>query len=99
MKSRNSWAAPLKNISERSPDWNHDSIEIRDYCMAKPGVTEGFLFGQDVLVFKVMNKMFALTGLDGNPPYVNLKCDPVRAIELREQYGVIQPGYHMNKVI
>ena len=50
--------------------------EIRDYCLAKPGVTEGFPFGEDVLVFKVMNKMFALTGLEGDPPYVNLKCDP-----------------------
>lgn len=71
--------------------------EIRDYCLAKPGVTEGFPFGQDVLVFKVMNKMFALTGLEGDPPYVNLKCDPERAIELRSQYEAIQPGYHMNK--
>ena len=71
--------------------------EIRDHCLAKPGVTEGFPFGEDVLVFKVMNKMFALTGLDGNPPYVNLKCDPERAIELREQYEAIQPGWHMNK--
>ena len=49
--------------------------EIRDHCLAKPGVTEGFPFGQDVLVFKVMNKMFALTDLEGDPPYVNLKCD------------------------
>ena len=71
--------------------------EIRDYCLAKPGVTEGFPFGQDVLVFKVMNKMFALTGLDGDPPYVNLKCDPERANELREEYEDIRPGYHMNK--
>jgi len=73
--------------------------EIREYSLAKPGVTEGFPFGQDVLVFKVMNKMFALTGLEGDPPYVNLKCDPERAIELREEYEDIQPGYHMNKVI
>jgi predicted DNA-binding protein (MmcQ/YjbR family) len=71
--------------------------EIRDYCLAKPAVTEGFPFGQDVLVFKVMNKMFALTGLEGDPPYVNLKCDPEWAIELREQYEDIKPGYHMNK--
>lgn len=71
--------------------------EIRDHCLAKPGVTEGFPFGQDVLVFKVMNKMFALTGLEGDPPYVNLKCDPERAIELREQYEDIRPGWHMNK--
>jgi len=71
--------------------------EIREYCLAKPGVTEGFPFGQDVLVFKVMNKMFALTGLEGDPPYVNLKCDPERAIELREEYEDIRPGWHMNK--
>ena len=71
--------------------------EIRETCLAKPGVTEGFPFGQDVLVFKVMNKMFALTGLEGDPPYVNLKCDPERAIELREEYDDIRPGWHMNK--
>jgi predicted DNA-binding protein (MmcQ/YjbR family) len=64
--------------------------EIRDYCLAKPAVTEGFPFGQDVLVFKVMNKMFALIDLDGNPPYVNLKCDPERAIELREE--IVEPA-------
>ncbi len=72
--------------------------EIRDYCLAKPGVTEGFPFDETTLVFKVMNKMFALTGLEGDPPYVNLKCDPDRAVELREQYEAIQPGWHMNKV-
>jgi predicted DNA-binding protein (MmcQ/YjbR family) len=73
--------------------------EIRDFCLAKPGVTEGFPFGQDVLVFKVTNKMFALTGLEKDPPYVNLKCDPERAIELREEYEDIRLGWHMNKVI
>ena len=46
-----------------------------------------------------MNKMFALTGLEGDPPYVNLKCDPERAIELREQYEDIRSGWHMKKVI
>lgn len=71
--------------------------EIRDYCLAKPGVTEGFPFDETTLVFKVMNKMFALTGLEGDPPYVNLKCDPERAIGLREQFEAIQPGWHMNK--
>jgi predicted DNA-binding protein (MmcQ/YjbR family) len=68
--------------------------EIRETCLAKPVVTEGFPIKEDVLVFKVMNKMFALTSLEGNPPYVNLKCDPERAIELRKQYEDIQPGYH-----
>jgi len=71
--------------------------EIRDYCLSKPAVTEGFPFDETTLVFKVMNKMFALTGLEGDPPYVNLKCDPERAIELRERYEAVQPGWHMNK--
>ena len=71
--------------------------EIRDYCLAKPGVTEGFPFGGDTLVFKVMNKMFALTGLEEEPPFVNLKCDPERAVELRDQSEDIQPGFHMHK--
>ena len=71
--------------------------EIREYCIAKPGVTEGFPFDQTTLVFKVMNKMYALTGLEGDPPFVNLKCDPDRAIELRGQYEDIRPGFHMNK--
>ena len=70
--------------------------EYRDYCLAFPGVTEGFPFGGDVLVFKVMGKMFALSGID-TFEYINLKCDPDRAIILREQYDEIKPGYHMNK--
>ena len=71
--------------------------EVRDYCLAKPAVTEGFPFGGDTLVFKVMNKMYALVGLEEDPPFLNLKCDPERAIELRGQYESIQPGYHMHK--
>ncbi|MCK5135344.1 MAG: MmcQ/YjbR family DNA-binding protein [Bacteroidales bacterium] len=71
--------------------------EIREYCLGIPGVTEGFPFDETTLVFKVMNKMFALTGLDGDPPFVNLKCDPERAIELRSQYKDIMAGWHMNK--
>jgi len=76
-----------------------NSEEIREYCLAKPGVTEGFPFDEQTLVFKVMNKMYALVGLERVPLFINLKCDPERAIELREQYEDIQPGYHMNKVI
>ena len=68
----------------------------REYCIAKPGVTEGTPFGPSVLVFKVMNKMFALCDID-QYSYVNLKCDPERAIQLREQFPGITPGYHMNK--
>lgn len=72
---------------------------FRDYCLAKKGVTEELPFGPDALVFKVMSKMFALSALDRLPPQVNLKCDPDRAILLREEYdGAIIPGYHMNKV-
>jgi predicted DNA-binding protein (MmcQ/YjbR family) len=73
--------------------------EIRDYCLAKPGVTEGFPFDEVTLVFKVMNKMFALVGLEKVPPFINLKCDQERAVELREQYEDIRPGWHMNKNI
>lgn len=71
--------------------------EIREYCMAKPGVTEGFPFDETTLVFKVMNKMFALVGLERTPLFINLKCDPDRAIELRGHYEDIQPGWHMHK--
>lgn len=70
--------------------------EYRAYCIAKKGVTESFPFNETVLVFKVAGKMFALTDL--NPPFqLSLKCDPDRAIELRERYTCIAPGYHMNK--
>ena len=71
--------------------------EFREYCMAKPGVTEEFPFDETTLVFKVMGKMFALTNLDGDWSLA-LKCDPDRAIELRELYPAIRPGYHMSKV-
>lgn len=71
--------------------------EFRDYCITKPGTTEETPFGPDTLVFKVMGKMYALTGID-TFDFINLKCDPEYAIELREQFdGSIRPGYHMNK--
>ena len=73
--------------------------EFRDYCLSKKGVEETFPFGEETLVFKVMGKMFALTGLETHPAAANLKCDPERAIELREEYdGLIRPGYHMSKI-
>ena len=73
--------------------------EFREYCLSKKGVTEGFPFDEKTLVFKVMGKMFALCGLDRVPSQVNLKCDPDRSEELREQYdGLIIPGYHMSKI-
>ncbi len=72
--------------------------ELRDYCLSKKGVTEHFPFNETTLVFKVLGKMFALIGIEHQPPRVNLKCDPERAIELREQYdGLIYGGYHMSK--
>ncbi len=72
--------------------------EFREYCLGKKGVTEGFPFGEDVLVFKVMGKIFTLTALERKPPQANLKADPDRIPGLREQYdGRILPGYHMNK--
>ena len=70
--------------------------ELRNYCLSKPGVTEGFPFDETTLVFKVLGKMFALTNTDGEFS-MNLKCDPQKAIELREHYNAVKPGYHMNK--
>ena len=70
--------------------------EYREYCIAKPGVTEGFPFDDKVLVFKVMGKMFALTDVDEFQS-INLKCNPEYAIELRERYEGITGGYHMSK--
>ncbi len=69
---------------------------LRGHCLSKPGVTESFPFGEDTLVFKVKEKIFALANLDGDPT-VNLKCDPSLALELRERYASVIPGYHMNK--
>jgi len=72
--------------------------EIRSYCISKKGVTESFPFDEHTLVFKVMGKMFALVPLERLPFQINLKCDPERAIGLREEYeGLIFPGYHMSK--
>ncbi len=71
--------------------------EFREYCLSKPHTTEGFPFDETTLVFKVAGKMFALTNIDLFES-TNLKCDPEKAEELREQYpDYIFPGYHMNK--
>ncbi len=72
--------------------------EFRLYCLQKPGVTESFPFDEHTLVFKVMHKMFALTGLKSEDFRINLKCDPKKAIELRETLDYVLPGYHMSKV-
>jgi predicted DNA-binding protein (MmcQ/YjbR family) len=70
--------------------------ELRDFCLSLKGTSESFPFDQVTLVFKVGDKMYALTNLDG-PLSINLKCDPALAIELRETYNAVTPGYHMNK--
>jgi predicted DNA-binding protein (MmcQ/YjbR family) len=69
-----------------------DIVEFRDYCLSKPGVTEGFPFDDKVLVFKVANKIFALTDVDAFVS-INLKCRPDYALELRERYTSVKPGY------
>ncbi len=77
-----------------------DIEQLRDFCMAKKGVTEHFPFDEVTLVFKVMNKMFALSSLDKwerGEESINLKCDPEKAEELRAEYEGINPGWHMNK--
>lgn len=72
-----------------------------EYCLTKNGSTEDFPFDQNILVFKVGGKMFALSSLiqwEKGEPSVNLKCNPDYALELRAQYNDVQPGYHMSKV-
>jgi len=71
---------------------------IREYILQKPNVTEGFPFGEDTLVFKVNGKIFFLAGLESSPLQFNVKCDPDKAIELRDEYpDTVLPGFHMNK--
>lgn len=69
--------------------------EYRDFCLRLKGVSESFPFGDDTLVMKVKNKVFSLASLD--PFSFNVKCDPENALELRERYPDVLPGYHMNK--
>ena len=74
-----------------------DIEQIREYCLKKRGVTEEFPFDEETLVFKVLDKMFLLASLETIPLQINLKCNPEEAVELREEYEAVQPGYHMNK--
>lgn len=71
--------------------------EFREYCLAKKGVTEDFPFDEVTLCIRVAGKIFAITGLDEDRFAVNLKCDPEFALDLRERYPEVQPGWHMNK--
>ncbi|MBC7848155.1 MAG: MmcQ/YjbR family DNA-binding protein [Chitinophagaceae bacterium] len=70
---------------------------LQKYCLSKNGVEETLPFGPETLVYKVHGKIFLLCGMDSSPFQFNVKCDPDRAIELREEYASVQPGYHMNK--
>lgn len=70
---------------------------LRNYCIKKKAVTEEFPFGPETLVFKVKGRLFLLTSLDAEQFQFNVKCDPEKAVELRDRYDAVQPGYHMNK--
>lgn len=75
-----------------------DQEDVRRYCLRKRGkITEEFPFDEEVLVYKVHGKIFLLTNVDELPLSMNLKCDPERAVELRERYAAVRPGYHMHK--
>ena len=74
-----------------------DLEAFRHYCLSKTAATESTPFGDDVLVFKVSGKMFAVAALDELPATANLKCDPDLALELRDRFEQVRPGYHMNK--
>lgn len=71
--------------------------ELRDYCLSLKGATEHFPFDEFSLVLKVQGKMFGLIPLDNTEPQIALKCDPERAIQLREEYEGITAAYHFNK--
>jgi predicted DNA-binding protein (MmcQ/YjbR family) len=86
----------MRRVGEAFND-NRMLESIYEYCRAKACVSEGFPFDEDTLVFKVAGKIFALLSLERTPLQINLKCEPARAIELRERYESVVPGYHMNK--
>lgn len=71
--------------------------EFRSFCLSLKGTEDGFPFGTETLVFKVMGKVFCLAGLNNDPLSFNVKCDPEKASELREEFSGVIPGYHMNK--
>lgn len=73
--------------------------QLHEYALSLPDVTESFPFDETTLVMKAGGKMFLLVSLDADPLQFNVKCDPERAIELREEYDCVLPGYHMNKSI
>jgi predicted DNA-binding protein (MmcQ/YjbR family) len=74
-----------------------DATELRSWCLAQPGAIEDFPFGPEHSVFKVAGKMFALSALERTPLEVSVKCEPELAVQLRDSYDAIRPGYHLNK--
>jgi predicted DNA-binding protein (MmcQ/YjbR family) len=74
-----------------------DIEQLRDYCISKKAAEECFPFNETTLVFKVMGKMFLLADIDSKPVEFNIKCDPEIAIQLREKYDCVRPGFHMSK--
>jgi predicted DNA-binding protein (MmcQ/YjbR family) len=85
------------NLQSCATEQRMDLEQFREYCLGKRGAREDTPFGADVLVFKVAGKMFALAQLDQVPTTANLKCDPDLALDLRDRYEQVSPGYHMNK--
>ncbi|MFA6541223.1 MAG: MmcQ/YjbR family DNA-binding protein [Bacteroidota bacterium] len=75
-----------------------DLETIRQHCLRKPGtITEDFPFDDEVLVFRIFGKIFLLTNVTVFPVRINVKCEPERAVELRERYDAVTPGFHMHK--
>ena len=74
-----------------------DLPDVIAHCLSLPGAEETTPFGPEALVYKIMGKMFAVTVPEDFPPRINLKCDPERAIDLRDEHKAIKPGWHMNK--
>jgi predicted DNA-binding protein (MmcQ/YjbR family) len=74
-----------------------DATELRAWCLEHPGAIEDFPFGPETSVFKVAGKMFALSALERAPVQISVKCEPELAVELRNSYPAIRPGYHLNK--
>lgn len=74
-----------------------DIETLRDFCLSLPGATECFPFDENVLVFKVGGKMFLFTDLGSVDAWANMKCNPDRAVLLRDRYDYVKPGYHSNK--
>ena len=74
-----------------------DAAELRRWCLAQSGAVEDFPFGPEHSVFKVGGKMFALSTLERTPLEVSVKCEPELALQLRDTYTAIRPGYHLNK--